>query len=195
VSSRRLAIDVSATTAGAPAALRVAIKPDHLVLRVGAARPVRLTATASARAADEVETGVLVVRPRGGEALRVPWAVTFAAPPRALLAAAVLAPATFAPSDVRPATLRVQVGRVGTARGLQVRPASRLDVLLYTASGNYIGLLARVRDLLPGTYSFAVTGRRPGAAPLAPGRYELRLVAWPTVPGAPTRAKVRFRVE
>ena len=34
-----------------------------------------------------------------------------------------------------------------------------LDVLLYTAGGRYIGLLARVRDLLPGTYSFGLTGR------------------------------------
>ena len=37
--------------------------------------------------------------------------------------------------------------------------SSRLDVLLYTAAAAFVGVLARQRDLLPGTYSFGITGR------------------------------------
>ena len=77
----------------------------------------------------------------------------------------------------------------------EMREAQQLDVLLYRSNGTYIGVLARVRDLLPGTYSFAITGRGPGGAVLGVGGYELRLVAWPTLPGKPSRARIRFRIE
>ena len=49
-------------------------------------------------------------------------------------------------------------------------------------------------DLLPGRYRFGLTGRDAAGAPLAPGRYTLELTAWPTVPGAPSRAIVRFTI-
>ena len=39
------------------------------------------------------------------------------------------------------------------------------------AKGKRIGVLARLRDLLPGQYSIGLTGRGPGGAGLAPGRY------------------------
>ena len=57
--------------------------------------------------------------------------------------------------------------------------------------------MARLRDLLPGSYSFGITGRGPNSIVLAPGSYELRLAAWPTLPlqAPPSRAKLRFRVE
>ena len=57
--------------------------------------------------------------------------------------------------------------------------------------------MARLRDLLPGSYSFGITGRGPASASLPPGAYELRLAAWPTLPLAaePTRAQVEFKVE
>ena len=63
---------------------------------------------------------------------------------------------------------------------MQIEAVSRLDVLLYTSAGRFVGVLARLRDLLPGSYSFGITGRGPTAAALPPGGYELRLAAWPT---------------
>jgi hypothetical protein len=195
VSSRRLVINLKALAAGDSAGLGFLIRPDHLVLRAGKVRQVRVTAKASEQARSPVETGVIVVAPLGGRALRLPWAIGFERPPGTLLPAASLDARSFKPSDVSPATLHVRVGRVDVGRGLQIRPVSRLDVLLYTAGGNFIGLLARVRDLLPGSYSFAVTGRSPGGYRLPPGAYELRLVARPTASGAPSRATVRFRIE
>jgi len=81
--------------------------------------------------------------------------------------------------------------------GLQIQPVSRLDVLLYSASGRYLGVMARLRNLLPGSYSFGITGRGPTSARLAAGSYELRVAAWPTLPrnAKPSRAQVSFRIE
>jgi hypothetical protein len=85
---------------------------------------------------------------------------------------------------------------VSTTGGVQVDPVSRLDILLYTATGRFAGVMARLRDLLPGSYSFGITGRGPNSVVLPPGSYELRLAAWPTLPiqAPPSRATVRFRV-
>jgi hypothetical protein len=132
--------------------------------------------------------------PLGGQLLRVPWIVAPAAPVGSLLQGASLDNTSFAPSDTTPAVLRVQAGRVDTGNGVKIEPVSQLDVLLYTAAGGFVGRLARERDLLPGSYSFGVTGRSPTGASLAPGRYQLRLVAWPTHGGAPSRLTVAFSI-
>jgi len=58
-----------------------------------------------------------------------------------------------------------------------------------------VGVLARLRDLLPGVYSIGITGRGPSGAKLKPGAYELRVVAWPVDKGKLSRAKVSFRIE
>jgi len=57
--------------------------------------------------------------------------------------------------------------------------------------------LARLRDLLPGSYSFGITGRGPSSARLAPGTYQVRLAAWPVLPltARPSKAQVTFRIE
>jgi hypothetical protein len=142
-------------------------------------------------------TGAIRIVPAGGAALRVPFAIGFRAQSASLLSHASLSTDAFAPSDTSPAILNVQAGNVLTDDGVQIEPVARLDVLLYDANGRFRGLLARQRDLLPGSYSFGITGRDPTSRRLPPGRYELRLVAWPTVPGSapPSRTQVDFRIE
>jgi len=145
----------------------------------------------------ETVTGVLKIAPAASEALRVPWALSFSHPATNLLGSVSLSKPSFKQSDTQPAVLTIQAGNVSREQGVvQVEPVAKLDVLLYTAGGRYIGLLARLRDLLPGTYSFGLTGRGPTSAPLPPGRYELRLAAWPTLPNdaQPSRSTVPFRV-
>jgi hypothetical protein len=199
VTTRRLQISLSAlTTAGESEALQFAVKPNHVILRQGYARRIQVTVRAPSAPATPVVDGVLQVAPDGSEPLRIPWALGFRGEEGSLLQRVAIDRPSFKPSDTSPAVLTVQAGTVDTAGGgLQIQPVSRLDILLYTAAGRYIGVMARLRDLLPGGYSFGITGRGPTSVVLGPGDYELRLAAWPTLPAQapPSRAKVRFRIE
>jgi hypothetical protein len=154
-----------------------------------------VTVRAISAPVERAVTGAIEITPAGGQTLRVPWAIAFRHYAGTLLARVRLRDDAFKPSDFRPAVLELQAGRLVDDRGVQVRPVSRLDILLYEASGRFVGLLARVRDLLPGSYSFGITGRDPDGKLLEPGRYELRLVAWSTLEGKPDRALVRFEIQ
>src|SRR5215203_2105955 len=196
VSTRRLSIGVTAREAsGESEQLAFKVEPSHLVLRVGQSAKVVVTARAPSAPAAPVVTGAIHVAPDGGRVLRVPWSIAFRHYAGSLLARARLRDPKFEPSDTTPAVLEVQAGRLVEDQGVQVQPVARLDVLLYDASGRFIGVLARLRDLLPGSYTFGITGRDPGGQQLEPGPYELRLVAWPTLPGKPSRSLVRFEIE
>jgi subtilisin family serine protease len=161
-------------------------------LTIPRGRSVRLRIRAPAERPD---AGVLVLRAAGGRPLRIPWSVAGPLPKGSLLPRAALDQTSFAPSDDTPAVLAIQAGRVDRRDGLQLVPVARLDVLLYTATGRFVGVLARERDLLPGTYQFGITGRSDSGAKLPPGGYELRLVAWPPGTGAPSRARIRFSIQ
>jgi subtilisin family serine protease len=193
VSSRRLVIGF--TSAANVSSTRLTLKPGRLVLSPGHEARVLVTARASSRPGAAIATGLLAVRPLGAQALRVPWAIGFRQPAGSLLGQLSLDRTSFKPSDVRPAVLQVQIGRLAGVRRIQIQPAARLDVLLYTGNGAFIGRLTRLRDLLPGTYSFGITGRGPGGAILSPGSYELRLVAWPTGVKRPSRVQIGFRID
>jgi hypothetical protein len=199
VSTRRLRLAVSATSGGDSEALHIAVAPARLVLRAGREATVTVTVTAPARLAAPAVTGAIRVTATGSPTLRVPFAIGFRAQTESLIGRAALSADAFAPSDTSPAILDVQAGNVVTAADgtVQIEAVSRLDVLLYDASGRFRGVLARERDLLPGSYSFGISGRDPSSRRLPPGRYELRLVAWPTIPGSapPSRTQVDFRIE
>ena len=172
------------------------MKPARVVLRIGRSARVVVIARASAPPRlDPAATGVVAVMPAGSQTLRIPWAIAFPRVRGTLLPRARIDPVRFRPSDVNPAVMRVRAGVVVESAGLQILPVSRLDVLLYRSNGRFIGVLARLRDLLPGSYSFGITGRGPRGAKLAPGGYELRLVAWPALDGEPSRTRVRFGIE
>jgi minor extracellular serine protease Vpr len=199
VSTRRLHVSVKAAAEQASESLHFTLHPANLVIPEGAARRASVTVRAPVAPADAAVTGDLLVTPLGSQTLRIPWALVFRQSEASLLPHVSLSKSSFTASDTEPAILTVQAGAVVTAGSgaVEVRPVSRLDVLLYDASGRYLGVMARLRDLLPGTYSFGITGRGPTSARLGPGTYELRLNAWPTLPKAaqPSRAKVRFRLE
>jgi hypothetical protein len=139
--------------------------------------------------------GAVVVEPIGAQPLRIPWAITFGRPRRDLLGDIALKPSAFKPSDVRPALLTVVAGRVVRSEGHdEVEPLERLDITLWNAEGARLGLLARLRDVLPGSYQFGLTGRSPAGALLDPGVYRLKIVADPAAPGPATVRWVRFRI-
>jgi hypothetical protein len=87
-------------------------------------------------------------------------------------------------------------GSVRRAAGLpDVLPLSRLDLQVWSPTGGRIGLLARLRDVLPGRYSFGVTGRDPTGQVLPSGEYQLRLVAYATDEGPPTIRTITFTIK
>jgi hypothetical protein len=197
VSSRRLELSLSAVSGGDSEALRFTVRPKQLVVGPGRARRVKITVRAPRKPGTAVVTGTMRVAAVGSQTLHVPWALQFEQPRPNLLARVSIDQQSFAPSDTSPALLSVQAGAVVRDHGVEIEPVARLDVLLYTSSGKFVGVLARLRDLLPGTYSFGITGRGPSSVKLPPGGYELRLAAWPTVPkdAPPSRAQVSFRIE
>ena len=189
VSTRQLTVRIASSSR------LLSVAPAKLVLAPGRQFTVRVTARASKRPALAVVTGGLVLAPSGSAALRVPWVVIFRPYTGSLVGPARISPAAFSPSDSKPAVLQVVAGRVTGSTRLEIQPVARLDVLLYTAGGTYLGALAHARDLLPGAYSFSLSGRGPTGDVLPPGSYEIRVTAWPELGGKPSRVRVPFRIE
>jgi hypothetical protein len=141
--------------------------------------------------------GVIAGRARlevsGGGRVAVPWAVALPVQGSALIGGLQLSARSFKASDGAPAVLTVQAGQVRDLAGRrQLRPVSRLDVELWRGSDR-IGLLARLRDVLPGRYAFGLTGRGPLGRGLPKGLYRLRVLAVP--PDGPAEAEaIGFRI-
>jgi hypothetical protein len=197
VSTRRLVLSADVRTLGRGAAtISFSVRPDRFVLGPGRSRKVQVQALVTTEPSGTTpEEGVVVFRGTGTRALRVPWAITFSTPSTNLLGQVRLSARRFKPSDVQPALLSIRAGRViHTVAGDEIRPVRRLDVELFKGRER-IGVLARLRDLIPGHVTIGVTGRDPDGDLLEPGAYTLRLRAWPSEAGAPpSRTVVRFRI-
>jgi minor extracellular serine protease Vpr len=198
VSARRMVVSVEANVSqeGA-AALRFAFRPRVLSLAAGASRRVHVTARVLSNPAGIAPAeGTLLLTPLAGRQVRVPWVILFGRGASPALASVHLSSRSFSPSDVTPSLLTFVAGSVPRSEGeSDVRPVSRLDLELWSPDGGRIGLLARLRDVLPGRYSFGVTGRDPTGAVLAPGDYELRLIAHGTEGGASTTRIVHMTIK
>ena len=71
---------------------------------------------------------------------------------------------------------------------------SRASTSSSGAAGERLGLLARLRDLLPGRYTFGLTGRGPAGRRLAARPLPLRLIGYPPGEGPPSRRSVQFTI-
>jgi subtilisin family serine protease len=198
VSIRRLnlTLDMRVAREGA-AAVDFDVRPKRYSL--GAGRSVRVRVRAKVASALEGELsaqGALVVTPLSGRPMRVPWTILFGKRQPPTLDAVRLSTRIFRPSDSPPALLSFIAGSVPRSNvGPTVLPLSRLDLELWSPDGGRIGLLARLRDVLPGRYSFGVTGRDPTGALLPPAQYELRLIAYGTDSGSATWRTLRFTIK
>ena len=193
ISTRRLTVFVAKNQTRDP---RVALllSTHRLEIEPGATANLTVRTRPITIATGKSAAGSLTLTPVGGVPVRVPWAVVLEEP-GSLLGALTISRATFKPSATQPAVVVVRAGRVArTKGGVEVVPILRLDVELWTAAGKRLGLLARVRDLLPGRYAFGLTGRGPGGALLRRGRYELRVFAWPTGGGTPDMRSILFAI-
>ncbi len=198
VSFRRLIlslhVDVSREGAGP---LLFEVLPQRLSLAAGRTIRVRVRARLAGKPAGTAPAeGLLVVTPAAGRELHVPWVILFGHEVRPALGAVRLSLHSFHPSDSAPALLSFVAGSVPRAAGRPaVLPLTRLDLELWSPDGGRVGLLARLRDVLPGRYSFGVTGRDPTGSVLTSGKYQLRLLAYGTDPGLPTVKTVPFTIK
>jgi subtilisin family serine protease len=194
VSYRRviLTFGVDVSSEGA-APVEFEVRPLHVSLPAG--RTVRVHIRARLAAAPQGTApaeGLFVATPAAGGAVHVPWTILFGARAQPGLTAVRLSLHAFRPSDAAPALLSFVAGSV--AEGA-VQPLARLDLELWSTDGGRIGLLARLRDVLPGRYSFGVTGRDPTGQVLPSGDYQLRLLAYGTEVGPPTVRTLPFTIK
>jgi hypothetical protein len=194
VSTRALTVDAFARARSRGIVLR--LQPRRLRIPAGREAKIRVAVRVTGLARTDVVSGRIRIGPRGSQPLVVPWSVLLAPPPDDLIGNIELSERRFEPSDLTPAVLSVRLGTIERVRGRDVlQPVRRLDVFLVEDEGPVVGLLARLRAVLPGQYAFGLTGRGPDGNRLAPGRYRLRLLAWPEAGGPPARRTVRFAVE
>jgi hypothetical protein len=183
VSTRTLRVGFGVSGDVAAPRVTFAVNPSRLTLAPGGVVKVRLSAAARARTG--LASGALVVSAGGARPVRVPWAVAFSTPPRRLVGAVRLSHSRFQASDSAPVVLAFRAGQVvGTGDARTIEPVAQLDAELWTAGGRRLGVIARLRNLLPGRYALGLTGRGPRGSPLAPGTYAVRLRARP-VDGKP----------
>jgi subtilisin family serine protease len=189
VSTHPLRLTVSGGIGGE--AFSLSVSPKRLSLRPSRTARLKVVAHTARRLPRTFEGAITITPSSGVTAIRVPW---LAAPrPRGgLLRGVSLSSAAFSPSLTQE-FLTVLAGRVGA--GVQVEPVSRLEIALRTKEGKRLGLLARIKDLLPGRFIFQITGRAPTGEILTPGVYNLVLRAYPTTPGPASRKSIEVRIE
>jgi hypothetical protein len=177
VSTRTLVVGID-TAALAPKGVVVTVDPERVRIRPGGSAELAVLAETGALSPEAGSaTGELVLRAAGSTEARTPWAV--AVPRRTdLLSRVVIAGTDRRVTDAAPAVLSLVVGAVAADPDPQVRAVARLELRLERA-GELLGVLARRRELLPGRYSFGLTGRGPTGARLPRGAYRLRVVAFP----------------
>ena len=178
----RIALGIRTQHEGA-ATLAFTLRPSHVTLAPGRGVLVHVDALgASQTTGTGTADGAVVGSIDGGGSVRVPWAIAFSQPTDVLRAV-----------TLSNHLLTVDAGRVTMVAGSPaIRPLARLDVMLRTADGHALGLLARLRDVLPGRYVFQLTGRGPNGKILAPGRYVATVVAYPSDGGPPSRRAVIY---
>jgi hypothetical protein len=171
----------------------IRLSPATVTLAPGRARRVRLELDVTPTSGSPAAQGIVDVAPvGGGVALQIPWAARFPGRHISLLGRVRLSRRAFSASNVAPAVLAVDAGRLfGPSARPDVRALARLDVELWHGKRK-LGLLARLRDVLPGRYTFGLTGRGPDGLVLAHGHYAVEVIAVPVDGGLPTTRKLPF---
>jgi subtilisin family serine protease len=186
VSTRRLDVRIG-LAALAPKGVVITVEPDRLVLRRGRGAEIRVRADTQDLSEEAgVATGELVLRVAGSQEARVPWAVAVPEKDVDLISSLTLRRTGSRISDATPAVLGLVAGAVTASPDPQVRPVDALDVQLWRGRA-LLGVLVRRRELLPGRYTFGLTGRSPNGQRLRRGTYVVRVVARP---GDGTRRQV-----
>jgi minor extracellular serine protease Vpr len=196
LSPRRLRVNISVGRLGEVGGVAIGVSPSRVTLPANGAEEVFLAARlAYLPPGISAVTAPLELRAGGGSVVRVPWTILFGPPERGLLGRVRLSASRFRPSDSAPVLLELRAGRLVEHGGTsEVLPVSHLDLELWRGDER-MGRLARLRNLLPGRYTFGLTGRGPGGRRLRPGDYRLRVIAYPPGEGPPSRQNVTLEIQ
>jgi hypothetical protein len=121
---------------------------------------------------------VFVLHVGNSPSVRVPWGLAIPSPAVRLVSGVSLRRSGTSVSDATPDVLSLVAGAVVAAPEPEVRPVEVLEVQLLRGA-KLVGILARRRELLPGRYTFGLTGRGPDGGRLRRGAYTVRVVAFP----------------
>jgi hypothetical protein len=195
LSSRYLRLRVTLPQTGG-AGLALTAAPDRFRLRPGGKITIRIKASfLGTPATSPPAEGTIQIGARSTLPARVPWAIPFGRDRSPLISSVRLSQKRFKPSDTTPAVLSFRAGGLSAGDGAtQIQPVGRLDMVLKSSYGTTLGLLVRMRDLLPGSYAFGLTGRDPAGNTLPPGDYTLALTAVPPDGSRATRRTVTFTI-
>ena len=141
----------------------VTVEPRRVALRPGARGRVQRARLVTRAAGRPPRGGRRRARAAGGGALRVPWAIAFAQPARPARRRRSSRRRRSRRPTTRPAVLTLSAGASAQRRAATQHPARRAASTSSScdADGKRLGMLARLRDLLPGRYAFGLTGRDP----------------------------------
>src|SRR5512132_782822 len=196
LSSRRLELRVAVPQTGG-AGLALTASPDRFRLPPGGKVTIRVKASFQGTpTTGPPAEGTIQIGSRATLPLRVPWAIPVGRDTAPLLSGLRLSKKSFKPSDTTPAVLSFRAGGLSPGQvGTEVHPGGRLDMVLTSSLGTHLGLLVRMRDLLPGSYAFGLTGRDPNGNVLPAGDYTLALAAIPPDGSRATYRKVTFTIK
>jgi hypothetical protein len=195
LSASKLTVAVSAGREGNPNWLRVRVSPSRLLVRGLHQRQIKLRVDLVGENRGSSAQGTVTLLVSGGQVLQVPWSVRYSAGRSDLISAASLSRRSVSVSDSAALVLTLGLGRVSGSLERQIEPAAKVEVTLWNGVGRYLGVLARMRDVLPGHYVFGLTGRSPAGATLAPGDYRLRITAFPSGGGKVSVRTLRFTIK
>jgi subtilisin family serine protease len=177
ISTRRLFVPVG--SGPKDGAVEVAPVSEAPRLRPGRSGEVVLRVEVG-RVSEDTETaaGELVLHVSGSRRVRLPWVLPVPDAGTDLLSNVSLRETGDRVSDATPAVVSFVAGAIGGGTDPEVRPLDLLEVQLWRGS-DLLGVLSRRRELLPGRYTFGLTGRGPQGERLPRGSYVVRLVAQP----------------
>ncbi|MHB8060077.1 MAG: hypothetical protein ACYDHO_04515, partial [Gaiellaceae bacterium] len=169
--------------------------PSRVLIRGLQRRQIKLRVDLVSESRGSSAQGTVKLLLGNGQVLHVPWTVRYASGRSYLISAASLSHRSFTVSDSGAEVLTLGLGRVSGTWERQIEPAAKVEVGLWNGAGRYLGVLARMRDVLPGHYVFGLTGRSPAGATLAPGDYRLRIAVFPSGGGKVSTRSLRFTIK
>ena len=188
-------VAATASREGKPDWLRVRARPVRLLIRGGHRATIKLKLDLIGESRGSSAQGTVSLLLGNGQLLHIPWSARYADVRSDLISAASLSRRTVSASDSTAEVLTLGLGRVSGTWQRRIEPASKVEVALWNAAGRYLGVLARMRDVLPGRYVFGLTGRSPAGATLAAGGYRLRIAAYPSGGGRVSVRSLRFTIK